>query len=47
MSIAPSRTMACDFRKVRPEIALGLEQYPQTVGDRTGQLSFLPPGVEQ
>ena len=47
MSIAPSRTMACDFHKVRPEIALGLEQSPQIVGDRTGQLSFLLLGVEQ
>ena len=47
MSIAPSRTMACDFHKVRPEIALGLELYTQIVGDQTGPLSFLPLGVEE
>ena len=39
--------MACDSHMIPPEIALGLEQYPQIVGDRTGQLSFLPLGVEQ
>lgn len=47
MPIALSRTMACDFHTVPPESALGLEQYPQIVGDRTGQLSFLPLGMEQ
>lgn len=39
--------MACDFHKVRPEIALGLELYTQIVGDQTGPLSFLPLGVEE
>ena len=47
MPIAPSRTMACDFRTAPPEIELGLEQYPQIVADRTGQSCFRPLGVEQ
>lgn len=47
MSIAPNRTMACDSHTAPRDIALGLEQYPQIVADRTGHPSLRTLGVEQ
>lgn len=46
MPIALNRTMACDFHKAPPEIALGLEQCPQIVADRVGWPSFRALEVE-
>ena len=46
MPIALNRTMACDFHKAPPDIALELEQYPQIVADRAGQPSFRALEVE-
>ena len=46
MPMTLSRTMACDFHMASPDIALGLEQYPQIVAARVGQPSLRALEVE-